>query len=278
MITAIKDFAEHLSGKAGHALGFGHHKHGEMASKAANEFKATEAKLKADAEKLKNDGHGGNSAGGHGGGGHGIGGYGGEHDGHKPEPPKRGSQGVPGRPIDPDVINHRMGELAKEGHATGRHSDPDAAALQRRLGDPKTDANGNIVHYGPNSPNYPGHVKPVNCVDPLTGTTTDGVTGNPHKCGPYATKFDNPEDMVRIDAYCRKYIRDNGHPPTSVPISVLGPSAHTRFSGYYRDPANPTSFLPVDFQGGSITPVYRQHGGHWNLHTMFPNPAHGRHP
>lgn len=64
------------------------------------------------------------------------------------------------------------------------------------------------------------------------------------------------------------------------PISdVLGPGAEKRFTGYYRDPANLNEFKPADFEGGTIVPVYRLlPDGQYRLHTMFANPAPGRHP
>ncbi|MER5968660.1 hypothetical protein ABT112_02760 [Streptomyces sp. NPDC002055] len=189
----------------------------------------------------------------------------------------------PENSIDQRAIDDRIRELddreGGEGHAPGRHLRPDDSTLQDRLGSPKTDTDGQLKFYGPQS-NYPGHVKSENNIDPLTGTTVDGVSGRSHRVGAYSTRFDKPRDMVDADAYFRKYIKDHGEPPeNAVPIAeVLGPDAHKRLTGYYRDPEAPDEFLPVDFENGTIQAVYRRHGEEWHLHTMYPNPGRGRHP
>ncbi|MEU3470807.1 hypothetical protein ABZ716_23180 [Streptomyces sp. NPDC006687] len=184
--------------------------------------------------------------------------------------------------VDPKVIEERIKELddrqGGQGHAPGRHLYPDDKALTDRLGTVLRDSNGNPKMYGPNS-SYPGLVKSENNVDPLTGTTTDGVTAGVHRVGAFATRFDDPADMVRADAYFRDEMARTGMEALETPIEdVLGPGAHERFTGYYRDPANLNEFKPVDFEGGTIQPVYRMHDGELRLHTMFANPARGRHP
>ncbi|GHE66198.1 hypothetical protein GCM10018785_38720 [Streptomyces longispororuber] len=193
-------------------------------------------------------------------------------------------QGIPSGEhslLDPQAVDDRIKELddrqGGEGHAPGRHLRPSDQALKDRLGTVQTDAQGVPKVYGPNS-SAPGLLKSENNVDPLTGTTVDGVTGRPHRVGPYATRFDDAEDMVIADAYFRSQI-EQGVPPGETPIAeILGPKGHERFTGFYRNPANPSEFLPVDFAGGTIKPVYRFHDGRWNLHTMYANPAPGRHP
>ncbi|MYX72996.1 hypothetical protein [Streptomyces sp. SID3915] len=63
---------------------------------------------------------------------------------------------------------------------------------------------------------------------------------------------------------------------TTVFISqVLGAGAEKQFSGFYRNPANPSTFKRVDFTGGTINPVYKLHDGKYVLHTMFANPTPG---
>ncbi|WP_405701730.1 hypothetical protein [Streptomyces sp. NBC_00069] len=229
------------------------------------------------------DGHGGGSGVPHQG-------DGGGHDASSSSPdagsqgdaPDASTGGAGDRPMDPKVVDERIKELddrqGGQGHAPGRHLYPDDQALIDRLGTVLLDSNGTPKVYGPAS-NYPGLLKSENNIDPLTGTTVDGVNGGVHRVGPYATRFDNAEDMVRADAYFRDEIARTGEVPKETSIEdILGPGAHDEFSGYYRDPANPTAFKPVDFEGGSIVPVYRLHDGKWDLHTMFANPAPGRHP
>lgn len=195
--------------------------------------------------------------------------------------------GTPAGPVephlDPQFVEDRIKELddrqGGEGHAPGRHLYPEEQALRDRLGTPKLDTSGNPVMYGPNSANA-GHIKSENNIDPLTGTTVDGVTGGVHRVGPYATRFNHAEDMVRADQHFRDEIARTGEPPDEeLPISdLLGPEGHKRFTGFYRNPANLSEFLPVDFEGGSIRGVYRFIDGDWKLITMYANPAPGRHP
>ncbi|MCN9239943.1 hypothetical protein NGF19_03925 [Streptomyces sp. RY43-2] len=184
--------------------------------------------------------------------------------------------------LDPETVDNRIAELddrlGGEGHAPGRHLYPSDDALRDRLGTVAHDAQGNPRVYGPNS-NYPGLFKSENNIDPLTGTTVDGVSGRAHRVGAFATRFDNAEDMVTADRYFRDEIARTGEFPQTASIEqVLGPEGYKRLSGFYRDPANPRESLPVDFQGGSIIPVYRFENGNWRLHTMFADPATGRHP
>ncbi|WP_329616145.1 hypothetical protein OG244_26445 [Streptomyces brevispora] len=185
-------------------------------------------------------------------------------------------------PLDPQTVNNRIRELddrqGGEGHAPGRHLYPDDDALRNRLGSVLTEADGTPKIYGPNS-NNPGLLKSENNVDPLTGTTVDGVHGGVHRVGPFATRFDDAQDMVRADMYFRNEIARNGKVPPETPIDqVLGTGAEERLSGYYRDPANPNTFKQVDFTDGTIVPIYKLHDGKYVLHTMFANPAPGRHP
>ncbi|MGW5926322.1 hypothetical protein ACWF2L_08740 [Streptomyces anulatus] len=187
------------------------------------------------------------------------------------------------KPMDPKVVDERIKELddrqGGQGHAPGRHLHPDDQALTDRLGSVLRDSNGAPKLYGPNS-NYPGLVKSENNIDPLTGTAVDGVTGRAHRVGAFATRFDNAEDMVRADTYFRAEMARTGEEAVETSIDdVLGPGAEGRFTGYYRDPANLNEFKPVNFEGGTIMPLYRQlPDGTYRLHTMFANPAPGRHP
>ncbi|MFG2642905.1 hypothetical protein ACGFYP_18305 [Streptomyces sp. NPDC048370] len=192
-----------------------------------------------------------------------------------------GGDAEPEEPEDPESVQQRIDELddrkGGEGHAPGRHLDVTEGQLKDRLGRPILE-NGSPKLYGPAS-QYVGHMKLEEQNDPLTNSTVDGVHGGVHRCGAYATKFENPEDLVTADEYCRKYIEDNGIPPDKVPIEdVLGEDGHERCQGLYLDPSDPDTALEVDFEGGFIKPVYHFRDGAWQLHTMYPNPAYKRHP
>ncbi|MFD7974141.1 hypothetical protein [Streptomyces clavifer] len=97
---------------------------------------------------------------------------------------------------------------------------------------------------------------------------------------PVVPQKPSPENMVRADAYFRAEMERTGENAVETPIEdMLGPDAEANFTGFYRDPADPTQFKPVDFEGGTIKPVYHEspEGGKV-LHTMFANPVRGRHP
>ncbi|NUR62989.1 MAG: hypothetical protein HOV87_30690, partial [Catenulispora sp.] len=171
----------------------------------------------------------------------------------------------------------RIDELRTQGHGPQRHLDPDDATLQRRLGTTEYNADGTVKlkQGGPNV----NHVASKDWIDPETGTTIDAETGGPHRCGAVATRFDDAGDMVKVDDYVRKHIADHGAPPTEIPIKdVLGEDGHKRLTGFYKDPSDPSKYLPVDFEGGNITPVYKHVDGKWIARTIFPNPRFGRHP
>ncbi|MFD5929747.1 hypothetical protein [Streptomyces sp. NPDC060333] len=229
------------------------------------------------------DGHGGDSGIPHQGDGGGHDASGGSDGGGQGDAPDASPGGAGDQTMDPKVVDERIKELddqqGGEGHAPGRHLHPDEKALTDRLGTVARDSNGAPKMYGPNS-GYPGLVKSENNIDPLTGTTVDGVSGGTHRVGAFATRFDNAEDMVRADAYFRDQMSRTGHEAIETSIEdVLGPGSEERFTGYYRDPANLNEFKPVDFEGGTILPVYRAlPNGGYRLHTMFANPARGRHP
>lgn len=208
---------------------------------------------------------------------------GGSGSGSHGDAPDPSPGGAGDQPMDPKVVEERIKELddrqGGQGHAPGRHLHPDDQALTDPLGTVLRDSNGAPKLYGPNS-NYPGLVKSENNIDPLTGSAVDGVTGRAHRVGAFATRFDNAEDMARADAYFRDEMARTGSEAQETSIKdVLGPGAEGRFTGYYRDPANLNEFKQVDFEGGTILPVYRQlPDGTYRLHTMFANPAPGRHP
>ena len=166
--------------------------------------------------------------------------------------------------------NARVGELRNEGHGPQRHLDPTDDQLKARKGDPVLNPQSGEPVLKDN-----GHVRSQNQIDPMTGTTVDGVHGGVHRCGDYATRFDSAEDYVAADRFLRARAAESGDPIVDAPISdVLGPDGHDRLSGYYLDPAARGELKPVDFAGGAIRAVYqRDVSGDLTLITMYPNPA-----
>lgn len=182
---------------------------------------------------------------------------------------------------DTSETDAKIAELEKQGHGPQRHLHPTTEALKDRKGEPKTDADDNVMLKGN------GHVKTKNHVNPETGktedVTADGKT-KAHFCGDYATKFTNPEDYVRAEEYLRTKAIESGIPEAEASIEeIFGPGDHSdKFEGYYVDPGDPkadddsVNHLPVDFEGGHIVAYYDATTG--DLDTMFPNPEPGRHP
>jgi hypothetical protein len=60
---------------------------------------------------------------------------------------------------------------------------------------------------------------------------------------------------------------------------LLGADGPSRLTGYYVNPSDPGSYLPVNFEGGSITAWYEFDSlGKPQLFTMYPDPVPGTHP
>jgi hypothetical protein len=178
---------------------------------------------------------------------------------------------APEHPVDQSSeADERLQTLRLEGHGPQRHHDPTDEQLAARVGTPKIDAStGEFVRKAN------GLVASENHIDPMTGTTTDGVLGGVHKCGDYATRFDTAEDFVAADRYMRQIASDNGEAAVRAPISeVLGPDAHERLTGVLHDPDNPAQLRSVDFQDGTIVAIYQRDAGRaLTLYTMYPDPV-----
>jgi len=164
----------------------------------------------------------------------------------------------------------RLNELRNQGHGPQRHHDPTDEQLAARMGDPILDPRSGKPLLKDN-----GHVRARNKIDPMTGTTVDGVHGGVHRCGDYATRIDSPEDYVAADRYMREQIGDTGPASARRPIDeVLGPKAHERMTGYYHDPNAAGQLKPVDFTDGTVFAAYeRLPNGDLNLRTMYVDPA-----
>jgi hypothetical protein len=174
-------------------------------------------------------------------------------------------------------IEERIDKLANDApgsHGPQRHLEVSDEQLQQRLGTPLLNPDG--------TPQLKanGFVKATDQIDPMTGTTTDAITGALHRCGTLATRFDSPSDYAHVDSVLRSRadITGEGHQEASIE-DILGTEGHTRMTGYYIDPARPGNYLPVNFQGGSVAATYRYDiYGRPQLYTMYPVPTPGIQP
>jgi hypothetical protein len=174
-------------------------------------------------------------------------------------------------------ISQRIDELKTDGpgsHGPQRHLEVTDAQLQQRLGTPQFNPDG-TPKLKPS-----GFVKSAGSIDPMTGTTTDAVTGGLHHSGNFATRFDSPAEYAYADNVLRARADATGNGAQSASIeSLLGPDGYKGMTGYYIDPANPGNYAPVNFQGGSISARYKFNElGQPYLYTMYPEPAPGVHP
>lgn len=129
-------------------------------------------------------------------------------------------------------------------------------------------------------------------IDPITGTTTDGVTGGTHNTVRSATRITNEADFVAAEALIRRSpdyraARDEAMsrmgplPKTtfevSVPIEdVLGTDFQNAVEGVRRlgSVKNPTGIQTVDFDGGTVAAIFELlPSGEPILVTMFPTGA-----
>jgi hypothetical protein len=179
--------------------------------------------------------------------------------------------------LDERAIAERIEELKTEGpdsHGPQHHLEVSDAQLKRRLGRPVLDSRGRPRLKGN------GFVRSVGHIDPETGTTTDAISGLPHRSGSMASRFDSAADFVHADSVLRARADDTGAGLQTMPIAeLLGPDAHTRMTGFYIDPANPRLYHPVNFEDGSVVAVYSfDRDGKPFLITMYPEAARWRHP
>jgi hypothetical protein len=174
-------------------------------------------------------------------------------------------------------INDRVDELKNDGpgaHGPQRHLEVSDTQLQERLGTPSLNPDG-TPQLRPD-----GFVKSTGKIDPMTGTTTDAVTGGVHRVGPITTRFDSAGDYAYVESILRARASVTGDSEVTAPIKdLLGDGAHSGMTGYYIDPGNPADYRSVDFQGGLIKAVYRYDVFQRpHLYTMYPEPAPGFQP
>jgi len=126
----------------------------------------------------------------------------------------------------------------------------------------------------------------------MTGTTTDGVTGNPHKSSRTASRVNTAEDYVAGEEgvrnspefeAARKQAEATGDDFLEVqkPLEDLyGPEYPSKVTGVTRNgpktpvgtqPAQPPS--PTDFTDGNMVLRMRKNAnGDWETITMYPDP------
>ncbi len=167
--------------------------------------------------------------------------------------------------------DRRVAELRPEGHGPQRHLDPPNGPLRDRLGTVVVGPDGKPVL----KPN--GEVKSRDHIDPMTGTTTDGVHGGRHHCGAVSTAFGNAEDYVKAEVYLRKIAVAEGRPAPEATIEeVLGKEAESRMRGFRHEPDAPGRYQEVDFTGGTIQASYKvDEDGNLLNRPLFPKPAAG---
>lgn len=161
------------------------------------------------------------------------------------------------------LIASRFAELEAQGHGPQRH---EGAVTRQMLED-------RVLHG----------------IDPITGTTIDGVTGGTHNAVRTATRITKEADFVAAEALIRRSpdyraARDEavsriGQLPrttfeVSLPIEdVLGPNFQDAVEGVRRlgSIRNATGIQAVDFGGGSVTAVFELlPTGEPSLITLFP--------
>ncbi|MBW7861503.1 MAG: hypothetical protein H3C33_10430 [Rhodocyclaceae bacterium] len=161
------------------------------------------------------------------------------------------------------LIASRFAELEAQGHGPQRHE----GAVTRQMLEVR-------VLYG---------------IDPITGTTTDGIAGGTHNTVRTATRITNEADFVAAEALIRRSpdyraARDEaisriGQLPrttfeVSLPIEdALGPNFQNAVEGVRRlgSIRNPTGIQAVDFRGGSVTAFFELlPTGETSLITLFP--------
>lgn len=187
----------------------------------------------------------------------------------KPLRPATSSEDDVEQSDDLSEADRRVAELRLEGHGPQRHLDLSDDQLRQRLGTPEVGPDGKPVL----KPN--GEVASRDHIDPMTGTTVDGVHGRSHRGADVATAFSNPIDFVSADTYFRGKVTNDGRLQPSATIEdVLGRDAEGRMRGFRHDRGEAGRYAEVDFAGGSIKAIYRRSdAGDLLSITMYPVPA-----
>ncbi len=163
--------------------------------------------------------------------------------------------------VDP-AIQERYDELDQQGHGPARHG---PGVTEQQLED-----------------------RALRGIDPMTGTTTDGVHGGTHQYSKDATRVDSVEGFVDAertvresdafrDARDRAIAEGRDRFQVETPLEdIYGPDYQDQVTGVTREGTrnNPTGSAPTDFTDGTMIGRYRidEETGDVQLNTMFPNP------
>jgi hypothetical protein len=126
-------------------------------------------------------------------------------------------------------------------------------------------------------------------IDPMTGTTTDGVTGKTHKYSRNATKVNTPEDYVKAEEHLNRSNEFKDKVKSADTIGkkqvvleetklkdIFGDNYSSKVDGRTRigSAKNPQGSKVTEFSDESrMIGVYRKaDDGSWNLLTMYPDP------
>jgi hypothetical protein len=158
------------------------------------------------------------------------------------------------------LVARRFAELEAQGHGPQRHE----GAVTRQMLEERV----------------------LRGIDPISGTTTDGVTGGTHNTVRTATRITNEADFVAAEAIIRRSpdyraILDKAMSrigqttfEVSLPIEdVLGLNFQNAVEGVRRlgSVKNPTGTQAVDFSDGAVTAVFElMPTGEPSLVTLFP--------
>jgi hypothetical protein len=154
------------------------------------------------------------------------------------------------------------------------------------LGDLKTQGHGPQRHEGDVTPQQLVN-RATKGEDPMTGTTTDGVTGGTHKFNRHATRFldagsfVDAEETMRSSQVCKdeqKLAKAAGETRVAVKIPIetaLGSDFAKMIEGKTRDGSvkNLIGSHATDFTGGTLIAIYDvQSDDSLTLVTMYPEP------
>ncbi|MCA9605522.1 MAG: RHS repeat protein, partial [Myxococcales bacterium] len=165
-------------------------------------------------------------------------------------------------------VAQRMLDMEREGHGPQRH--------------------------GPGVTNQQLHDRALRGIDPMTGTTTDGVHGGAHQCGRHATAVVSHEDYVVADEHLRasadfeaRRAAAEADGETTFPVDapledIYGPDYQDHVRGVRRSGSknhptgNPPGSAPptsTNFEHGTMFAIFQQDAdGNWGTYTMYAQP------